>query len=229
MAASASSSLFMSVANAWRLLSLRSDVDDIILEILGRFSLEKIYSEGNKKEYQHVVENLLIHLNTIFNIQRLSLPSESLQTGWYLGFIVSVECTLRTVEFVLSVIVEGRDNLWERISLRDKYLAEFLFSALRVLTLHPKAPSRAKDRRDRFARIHQSLEQLYDSYPGPKSFLLLVCKEITDSLRNDPNGLALPPILRYKLPNLASELVCFAPTPQLLFATDLSSQPVSST
>ena len=209
MAAPASSSLFMSLANAWRILSLRSDVDDIILELLGRFSLEKIYSEGDKVEYQHVVTTLLVQLNTILNIQRLSLPSESLQMGWYLGFLVSWECTLRTVEFCLQIVVEGRDSLWERTSLRDKYLAEFLFSALRILTLHPKAPTnlRAKDRRERFARIHRSLERLYDSYPGPKSFLLLVCKEITDSLRSDPNGLSLPSRLRYELPNLASELV----------------------
>jgi hypothetical protein len=183
-------------------------------------------------EYQHVVTTLLVQLNTIFNIQRLSLPSESLQIGWYLGFLVSVECTLRTVEFVLSVVVEGRDSLWERTSLRDKYLAEFLFSALRVLTLHPKAPmnQRAKDRRERYARIHRSLERLYDSYPGPKSFLLLICKEITDSLRSDPNGLTLPPRLRYELPNLASELVC--PLHQRrasLHWLTLRLQPVSST
>lgn len=199
----------MSLANAWRLLSLRSDIDDIILELLGRFSLEKIYSESDKDAYQHCVTSALVQLTTIFNIQRLSLPSENLQVGWYLGFLVSWEVTVRTVEFALQIVIEGRDSLWERTSLRDKYLAEFLFSALRVLTLHPKAPTnqRAKDRRERFARIHRSLERLYDSYPGPKSFLLLVCKEITDSLRTEPNTLALPPRLRYELPNLASELV----------------------
>jgi hypothetical protein len=49
MAAPASTSLFMSLANAWRLLSLRSDIDDIVLELLGRFSLEKIYAEGDKE------------------------------------------------------------------------------------------------------------------------------------------------------------------------------------
>lgn len=209
MSAPASSSLFTSLANAWRLLYLRSDVDDIILELLGRFSLERIYSESDKVEYQHVVATLLVQMNTIFNLQRLSLPSESLQIGWYLGFLVSWEVTLRTVEFVLQIVVEGRDSLWERTSLRDKYLPEFLFSALRVLTLHPKAPAnqRAKDRRERFARIHRSLERVYDNYPGPKSFLLLVCKEITDSLRNEPSALALPEKLNYELPNLALELV----------------------
>ena len=202
----------MSLVNAWRLLSLRSDIDDIVVELLGRFSLEKVYADGDKECYQDLVVQLLVHLKTIFSIQRLSLPSESLQIGWYLGFLVSWEVTVRTVEFVLQVGLEGRESLWECTSLRDKYLAEFLFSALRVLTLHPKAPTnqRAKDRRERFARIHRSLERLCDSYPGPKSFLLLVCKEITDSLRADPNALALPTRLRYELPNLASELVRFS-------------------
>lgn len=207
--ASASSSLFLRLANVWRLLSLRSDVDNIILELLGRFSLEKIYSEGDKEAYQQLVITLLSQLNAIFYIQRLSLPSENLQIGWYLGFLVSWEVTLRSVEFVLQIVVEGRESLWDADQLRDKYLAELLLSALRVLTLHPKAPAnqRAKDRRERFARIHRSLERIYDSYPGPKSFLLHVCKEITDALRTDPNGLALPPRLRSELPNLASEMV----------------------
>ena len=207
--AAPASTLFMSLASAWRLLSLRSDIDDIVLELLGRFSLEKIYSEGDKEVYQHLVSEFLVHLKTIFNIQRLTLPSEGLQIGWYLGFLVSWEVTVRTIEFALQVVVEERDSLWERTSLRDKYLAEFLFSALRVLALHPKAPAiqRAKDRRERFGRIHRSLERLYDSYPGPKSFLLMVCKEITDSLRAEIGALPLPMRLRYELPNLASELV----------------------
>jgi hypothetical protein len=210
MAAPAPSSLFASLVNAWRLLSLRSDIDQIVLELIGRFSLEKVYSQSDKEVYQHVVVQLLVQLKTIFNIQRLSMPSESVQIGWYLGFLVSWEVSLRAVEFILQIVVEGRDSLWERTSLRDKYLAEFLFSALRVLTLHPKAPTnqRARDRRERFGRIHSALERLFDSYPGPKSFLLLVCKEITDCLCTDPNALALPPRLRYELPNLASELVC---------------------
>src|SRR6266536_3200691 len=207
--ASASSSLFARLTNAWSLLSLRSDVDNIIQELLCKFSLEKIYSDGDKEEYQQLVMNLLAQLNAIFHIQRLSLPSENLQIGWYLGFLVSWEVTLRSVEFVLQIIVEGRESLWEADALRDKYLAELLLSALRVLTLHPKAPSnqKARDRRERFARIHRSLERIYDSYPGPKSFLLLLCKEVTDSLRTDPNGLTLPSRLRYELPNLASEMV----------------------
>ncbi|KAH8682932.1 hypothetical protein BGZ60DRAFT_524277 [Tricladium varicosporioides] len=204
----ASSSLFMRLTNVWRHLVLRSDIDTIILELLGTFSLERIYSEGDKESYQHLVIQLLAQLNTIFNTQRLTLPSENLQVGWYLGYLVSWEVTLRSVEFVLQTVVEARESLWEVEALRDKYLAEFLLSALRILTLHPKAPTnqRTKDRRDRFARIHRSLERVFDSYPGEKSFLLLVCKEVTASLRIDPDSLALPPGLKYELPNLASEL-----------------------
>jgi hypothetical protein len=209
MAVPASSSLFMRLTNAFRVLSLRSDIDNIILELLGQFSLEKIYAEGDKESYQSLVINLLAQLNAILNIQRLTLPSENLQVGWYLGFIASWEVTLRAIEFVLQVVVEGRESLWEARLLREKYLAEVLLNALRFLTLHPKIPAsqRVKDRRDRFARIHRSLERIFDSYPGQESFLLLVCREITDSLRTEPNGLALPLKLRSELPNLASELV----------------------
>jgi hypothetical protein len=210
MAALAPSSLFPRLANVWRVLSLRSDVEDIILELLGRFSLEKIYSgAGDKDTYQHLVITLLAQLNAIFYIQRLTLPAETLQVGWYLGFLVSWEVTLRSVEFVLQVVAEGRESLWERRSLRDKYLAEFLLSALRILTLHPRPPAnqRVKDRRDRFARVHRSLEQVFDGYPGPKSFLLAVCKEVTKQLHTDPNALGLPERLRHEMPNLASELV----------------------
>jgi hypothetical protein len=205
------SSLFTRLADVWRLLSLRSDVDNIILELLGHFSLEKVHSEGDKEAYQHLVITLLAQLNAIFYIQRISLPSENLQASWYLGFLASWEVTLRSVEFVLQIVEEGRESLWEARLLRDKYLAELVLSALRVLTLHPKAVAqqRAKDRRDRFAQIHRSLERVCDSHPGPKSFLLLVCKEITDALRTEPNTLALPPKLRYELPNLASELVLY--------------------
>lgn len=198
----------MRLTSAYRLLSLRSDIDNIILELLGQFSLEKIYAEGDNETYQNLVITLLAQLNTIINVQRLTLPSENLQVGWYLGFLASWEATLRAVEFVLQVVVEGRESLWEARLLREKYLADLLLNALRFLTLHPKVPSsRAKDRRDRFARIHRSLEIIIDSYPGQESFPLLVCREIADSLRTEPNGLALPPRLRLELPNLASELV----------------------
>ena len=206
---SASSSLFTRLANVWRVLSLRSDVDNIILELLGRFSLEKIHADGDKDIYQHLVVILIAQLNAIFYIQRLSLPSEHQQAGWYLGHLASWEVTFRSVEFVLQIIVEGRESLWDASHLRDKYLPEMLLSALRVLTLHPKAPTnhRSNYRRERFARLHRSLERVYDSYPGPKSFLLMVCKETTDALRTEPNALALPARLRYELPNLVSEMV----------------------
>jgi hypothetical protein len=208
MATPASSSLFSRLTTAFRFLSLRSDIDSIILELLGRFSLEKIYADGNKEIYQNLVITLLAQLNTILNVQRLTLPSENLQLGWYLGFLASWEVTLRAVEFVLQVVVEGRESLWEAGLLREKYLAELLLNALRFLTLHPKIPSsRVKDRRDRFERIHRQLEQIFDSYPGEESFLLLVCREITNSLRTEPNGFTLPSKLRLELPNLASELV----------------------
>jgi hypothetical protein len=200
---------FKRLADVWKLLVGRSDVDNIILELLGHFSLEKIYADADKETYQYLVITLLAQLNAIFDVQRLSLPSENLQVGWYLGFLASWEVTLRSVEFALQIVVDGRESLWESRPLRDKYLAELLLSALRFLTLHPKAPAnqRAKDRRDRFARIHGLLERLCDSYPGQKSFLLLVCKEVTDSLRTEPDAVALPTRLRYELPNLATELV----------------------
>ena len=209
MAAPVSSSQFVRLTNAFRVLILRSDIDNVIRELLGQFSLEKIYSESDTDAYQDLVTTLLAQLNAILNVQRLTLPSENLQPGWYLGFLASWELTLRTVEFVLQVVVEGRESLWEARTLREKYLAEFLLNALRFLTLHPKIPSNhtSKNRRDRFARIHRSLEQIFDSYPGQESFLLVVCREVTDSLRTEPNGLALPSRLRLELPNLASELV----------------------
>ncbi|KAK4156395.1 hypothetical protein C8A00DRAFT_12647 [Chaetomidium leptoderma] len=211
MATPAPSSLFLRLANTWRLLALRSDVDDIVLELLGRFSLERIYAgAGDRDAYQHLVITLLSQLKAIFDLQRLTIPSENTHVGWYLGFLVSWELALRSVELVLQTVVEGRECLWEHQQLRDGYLAEFLLSALRVLTLHPKAPTnqRARDRRERFARIHGSLEQVFDSYPGPKSFLLQVCKEVTSQLHADPDALALPPKFRSELPSLTSELVC---------------------
>lgn len=210
MAAPTPSSLFLRLVNTWRHLALRSDVDDIVLELLGRFSLEKIYAcAADREAYQHLVIALLAQLRAIFDLQRLTIPAENAHVGWYLGFLVSWEVALRSVEFVLQVVTDGRESLWEHRELRDRYLAEFLLSALRVLTLHPKAPAnqRARDRRDRFARIHSSLEQVFDSYPGPKSFLLEVCKEVTYQLHADPDTLDLPVKLKSELPNLTSELV----------------------
>jgi hypothetical protein len=209
MAAPVPSPTLQQLANTFRLLSLRSDIDGIILELLGQFTLEKIYADADQETYQTLVVTLLAQLNAIFGIQRLTIPSENLQVGWYLEFLASWEVTLRTIEFVLQVVVEGRESLWEARLLREKYLADFLLNALRFLTLHPKIPSnqRAKDQRDRFSRIHQSLERIFDSYPATESFLLLVCRDITDSLRAHPNGLALPPRLRTELPNVATGLV----------------------
>lgn len=209
MAEMASTSLLERLATGLRLLSLRSDIDNIILELLGQFSLEKIYAEGDQEEYQSLVVSLLIQLNSIFSIQRLSLPSENLQVGWYAEFLASYEVTLRSVEYVLQVIVEGRESLWEARLLRDKYLAEFLLSALRFITLHPRIPSnqRGKDQRDRFSRVHKLLERIFDSYPPPESALLLICRETTDLLRTRPNGLILPARLKTELPNVATKLV----------------------
>jgi hypothetical protein len=46
------SPLLEGTANVWRHLYLRSDIDDLILELLGRFSLEKIYAgAGNRDVY----------------------------------------------------------------------------------------------------------------------------------------------------------------------------------
>ncbi|KAL2024840.1 hypothetical protein VTK56DRAFT_5661 [Thermocarpiscus australiensis] len=222
MAASTPSSLFLGLANAWRHLAVRSDVDDVVLELLGRFSLEKIYAGASDRDaYQQLVITLLSQLKTIFDLQRLTIPAENAHVGWYLGFLISWEVALRTVELVLQTVVEGRESFWEHRRLRDKYLAEFLLSALRVLTLHPKAPTnqRARERRERFARIHGSLEQVFDSYPGPKSFLLEVCKEVTYQLHTDPDTLGLPPRLRSELPNLTSELY---PLPSCLQPASIS-------
>lgn len=208
MAARAPSSLFTHLANVWRDLSLRSDVDDIVLELLGRFSLEKIYAEaGDNDAYQRLVISLLSQLNAIFYVQRLTLPTENVHAGRHVGLLVSWDVTVRCIELVLQVVADGRESLWECRKLRDKYLAEFLLSALRFLTLHPRSVTNQRARRERFARIHKSLERVFDSYPGDKSFLLLVSKEVTNQLCADPNALTLPQRLRYELPNLTSELV----------------------
>ncbi len=235
------SALFERLAATWRLLALRSDPDDIVLELLGRFSLERIYapatgagSEGDS--YQHLVMGLLAQLNVVFYLQRLTLPaadgssgvgvgvgvaagshtqargpaSSSSPAGWHIGFLVSWEVVIRSVEFVLQVVADGRESLWEAgRPLRDKYLAEFLLSALRLLALHPRPPAhlRARDRRDRFARLQRSLELVFDSYPGPKSFLLHAAMDLASRLHDDPNAIALPSRFRYDLPSLVSELV----------------------
>lgn len=210
MATPSPSSLFPRLANLWRLLGLRSDIDDVVLELLGRFSLDKIYAAVSDRDaYQHLVIALLVQLKAVFDLQRLTVPSDKAHVGWYLGYLASWEVTLRSVEFVLQLVSEGREYLWEHRQLRDHYLADFLLTALRFLTLHPKAPTnqRSRDRRERFARLHRTLEQVFDSYPGSKSFLLEVCKEVTGQLHADPDSLALPPRLSAELPTLATELV----------------------
>ncbi|KAL2127209.1 hypothetical protein VTI74DRAFT_11105 [Chaetomium olivicolor] len=225
MAAATPSSLFLRLASTWRHLVLRSDVDDILLELLGRFSLERVYAcPADRDAYQHLVITLLSQLKAVFDLQRLTLPSENTHVGWFLGFLVSWEVALRCVEFVLQTVLESRECLWEHRQLRDQYLAEFLLSALRVLSLHPKAPTnqRAKDRRERFARIHGSLEQVFDSYPGPKSFLLEVCKEVAGQLHADPDVVTLPPKLRSELPNLTSELYPLPPCLQPASISELA-------
>ncbi|KAL2268175.1 hypothetical protein VTJ83DRAFT_3021 [Remersonia thermophila] len=214
MATSTPSSLFMRLTNTWRYLTLRCDIDDIVLELLGRFSLEKIYaSSGDRESFQHLVISLLSQLKIIFNLQRLTIPPENTHVGWYLGYLISWEVAARSIDFVLQTVVEGREYLWEHRHLRDEHLAEFLLCALRVLALHPRAPTsqRARDRRERFRRIHGALEQVFDSYPGPKSFLLEVCKEVTNQLHSDPDVLALPPRLRRELPTLTAEMYPLAP------------------
>jgi hypothetical protein len=225
MATATPSSLFLRLVNTWRLLALRSDVDDIILELLGRFSLEKIYAgAADRDAYQHLVIGLLAQLKAIFDLQRLTIPSTTTHIGWYLGFLISWEVALRSVELVLQAVVEGRESLWEHRQLRDRHLAEFLLSALRVLALHPKAPAnqRTRDRRERFARVHGTLEQVFDSYPGPKSFLLEVCKEVTGQLHIDPDALALPPRFRSELPTLTSELYPLPPCLQPASISELA-------
>lgn len=222
MASPASSSaLFIRLVNVWRLLSLRSDVDDIILELLGQFSLEKVYADSDREAYQSVIVALLAQLNAIFYLQRLSLPSGDEQDGWYLGFLASWEVIARTLEFTAQIMVDTKEKLWDSQPIRDKYLPEALLSMLRVLMLHPKVPTnqRAKDRRGRFARIHSSLERIYDTYPNPRSFLLSICRDTTTYLCTDPDALELPAKLKYELPTLATEMVCTIGNPLYLLST----------
>lgn len=227
MASADPSPLFTRLVDVWRHLPLRSDIDDFILELIGRFSLEKIYCDASdKKTYQRLVIALLAQLNVVFFVQRLTLPADNIHGSRYLGLFVSWEVAFRAVEFVLQTVTDSRELLWESRVLRDRYLADFLLSALRVLSLHPRghATHRTRDRRDRFARVHKSLEQLFDSYPGDKSLLLLLCKEITHTLHIDPNALSLPQTLARELPNLTSDLVSPVQSYRMRLMRSLSSE-----
>ena len=217
MATAPPSSLFTSLTGVWSLLALRSDVDDIIIELLGRFDLEKIYADSNKDVYADLILALLAQLDVIFFIQRLTLPAPGRSpAGWSLGFLVSWEVTVRTVEFILQTVLEAREVLWDA-SFRDEYLARLLLSTVRILLLHPKPPanSKARDRRDRFARIQRSLERICDSYPDTNSPLLSVCRAIADSLCSAPDTLTLPPRMKEELPSLSEDLVS-PPSPSRL-------------
>ena len=204
-----SSSLFQRLVSVWRLLSLRCDVDNVLLELLGQFSVEKIYADSDNDTYQNLVTAWLAQLNAIFYVQRMSLPSGDVQAERYLGFLASWEVIARVVEFTAQTVAEGREKLWDAPLIRDKYLPQALLSMLRVLMLHPKAPSnqRAKERRARFARIHNSLEGVYDTYPRPRSFLLSICRDTTTYLCTNPDLLELPSRLKHELPTLASKMV----------------------
>ncbi|KAI9150462.1 hypothetical protein HJFPF1_10229 [Paramyrothecium foliicola] len=209
MATPTPSPLFDKLIKLWRHLPLRSDVDGIISELLGRFSLEKLYCDAaNKEVYQRLVITLLSQLTAILFFQRLSLPAENIHPGPYLGLLASWEVVLRSVEFVLLILNDGRELLWECRQLRDKHLARFLLLALRLLVLHPRGlvTQRAKEGRDRLARVHKALERVFDSYPGDKSVELILCKELTNKLHTNPNSLGLPQRLRNELPNLTTDL-----------------------
>lgn len=213
MATLTSSSKFMRLCSAFRLLSHRSDIDSIILELLGQFSLERIYLRADKEAYQRTLINLLVQLDVLFKIQRLSIPAEGVAVGRYLGHLASWETSLRTVEFVLRVIVEDGESLQEarmlEFSPAYRYMPELVLNAVRFLTLHPKIPStqRAKDRRDRFARINRLIESVCDIYAASASdpFLLTICREVVAALCNDPDMFILPSRLRSELPSLVTD------------------------
>jgi hypothetical protein len=210
MASHSPSSVFSGLVATWKLLALRSDVDDILLSLLGEFSLEKVYADSDSEQYIQVFLVFVIQLNVIFTIQRLSIPSTDISpVGPSLGYLVSWEVTVRVVEYVLQAIIDARQVLWNAGSTWDEHLEVMLLSALRVLSLHPKPPAtaRAKGRRDRFARIHQALEKVCDNSPDGRKSRLAVCKAAAEALQNAPETLALPPPLKDQLPTLVADLV----------------------
>lgn len=206
--------LFTRLVSVWSSLSLRSDVDDVVLELLGQFSLEKIYAgPANAHVYQNLVITLLAKLNIIFYIQKLTLTGNDAHNSRHPSYPVSLEVTLRCIEFTLQIIDEDCTTPWKRQAVRDKYLAEFLLSALRTAVLHPRA-SASDNGRSRFARICASLEHILDADPGPRPFLLEVCR-LTVAL--DPDALGLPLRMRDGFPNLTSELVGKTPANPVSF------------
>lgn len=211
MASRSASPLFVRLVGIWKRLALRTDVDDVILELLGRFSLEKLYTEScDAQTYQRVVIVLLVQLKTVFFFQRLALPAEGVHVAPYLGLLASWDVTTRCVEQVLQTVVDGRDLLWECHQLRDHYLADFLLSALGFLALYPRAIAnqRATARRERFNRIRKSLEQVFDNYAEERSSLLLVCREVANQLcAADSSVLSQPHGLSGRFPNITTDLV----------------------
>ncbi|GFF60150.1 hypothetical protein IFM51744_10193 [Aspergillus udagawae] len=221
MATASPSPVFSSLTGIWSLLALRSDIDDIILELLGRFSLEKIYADADKEAYSDLILTLLVHLRVIFFVQRLTLPPVgSTPVDWSLGFLVSWEVTVRTVEFILQIVLEAREVLWDA-PLRDEYVSRLVLSTVQILLLHPKPPpnSRLRDRRDRFARVHRALERVCDNYPDTNSSFLAVCRAIADALRAEPDALSLPPRLKQELPSLTGDLY---PLPDCLSSSSVA-------
>ncbi|KAM5490654.1 hypothetical protein MaudMau93_002460 [Microsporum audouinii] len=213
MAAAIPSTQFLHLANVFRLLCLRSDADDIILELLGRFALDKIYADSNREKFQQLVGTLLSQLNAIIYIQRLSLPSEREQVEEYVGFLANWETIARSIEFVLQVVIEGHESLFNAHQQLDVQLADLISTALRVLSFHPKGLPDIKDQKHRFARIHRLLDRLHDRFPGPRPCLLLICRDMANALRMDPTSLPLPTKLKREIPNLALDLY---PLPECL-------------
>jgi hypothetical protein len=212
MATSAPTALFERLVHLWRELALRSDVDDICLELIGRFSLEKVYvSAADADVYVQLLTTLLIKLEAILYVQRLTLPTDNVHASRYLGLLISWEVLARTVDVVLHALGEVRNMLAEETALRDRRLPRFLLLALRVLALHPRQPGGQrgiKEKRERFGRMHGALEHIADGIPGPRSFLLETCMEMAAQIHaSDTSVVGLPPGLKYGLPNLAVDMV----------------------
>ncbi|KAF3479877.1 WD40 repeat protein [Arthroderma uncinatum] len=186
MAAATPSTQFLHLANVLRLLCLRSDADDIILELLGRFALDRIYADSDREKFQQLVSTLLSQLNAVIYIQRLSLPSEREQIDEYVGFLANWETISRSIEFVLQLVIDGHETLFNVHQQLDVQLADLVSTALRVLSFHPKGLPDIQDQKHRFARIHGLLDKLHDRFPGPRPCLLLICRDIANALPKYP-------------------------------------------